>query len=61
VEGEGPWQELSEHWSAPEFQAVLYDLEVMAQGVAAELHPEVLARYLDRILEMEKKAWGLLP
>ncbi|WP_028490752.1 hypothetical protein [Thermus islandicus] len=60
VEGDGPWQELSEHWSAPEFQAVLYDLEVMAQGVAAELHPEVLAHYLDRIMEMEKKAWGLL-
>lgn len=60
VEGDGPWQELSEHWSAPEFQAVLFDLEVMAQGQLPSLDSRVVAHYLGRILEMEKKTWGLL-
>ncbi|APD09467.1 MULTISPECIES: hypothetical protein [Thermus] len=60
VEGEGPWQELAEHWSAPEFQAVLYDLEVIAQGQLAELDPHLLQAYLARILEMEKRTWSLL-
>ncbi|SDF12075.1 hypothetical protein SAMN04488243_12622 [Thermus arciformis] len=60
VEGDGPWRELSEHWAAPEFQAVLFDLEVLAQGVAEGLDQEVLARYLERILEMEEKTWSLL-
>ncbi|MEZ0348368.1 MAG: hypothetical protein ABWJ90_07640 [Thermus sp.] len=60
VEGEGPWQELAEHWSAPEFQAVLYDLEVMAQGQLAGLDPGLLHHYLGRILEMEEKTWSLL-
>ncbi len=60
VEGEGPWRELSEHWSAPEFQALLFDLEVMAQGAAGGLDRGVVAHYLGRILEMEKKAWSLL-
>jgi hypothetical protein len=55
VEGDGPWQELSEHWAAPEFQAVLFDLEVLAQGMAEGLGPGVLANYLERILEMEKR------
>ncbi|TBH20761.1 hypothetical protein [Thermus thermamylovorans] len=56
----GPWQELSEHWSAPEFQAVLFDLEVMAQGLASGLDPGLLRDYLGRILEMEKRTWSLL-
>ncbi|RTG92630.1 hypothetical protein CSW25_12765 [Thermus scotoductus] len=60
VEGNGPWQELAEHWSAPEFQAVLFDLEVMAQGQVEGLDPGVLEHYLARILEMEKKTWSLL-
>ncbi|WP_117238022.1 hypothetical protein [Thermus sediminis] len=60
VEGEGPWQELAEHWSAPEFQAVLFDLEVMAQGAAEELDQGVVVHYLGRILEMEGKTWSLL-
>ncbi|WP_211209619.1 hypothetical protein [Thermus scotoductus] len=60
VEGDGPWQELAEHWSAPEFQAVLFDLEVMAQGQVEGLDPGVLEHYLARILEMEKKTWSLL-
>ncbi|GAB5603709.1 hypothetical protein FJNA_22350 [Thermus sp. FJN-A] len=60
VEGEGPWQELSEHWSAPEFQAVLFDLEVMAQGQLQGLDLALVRRYLERILEMEKKTWSLL-
>lgn len=60
VEGEGPWQERSEHWSAPEFQALLFDLEVMAQGQLSGLDSERLRHYLKRILEMEKKTWSLL-
>ncbi len=60
VEGDGPWQELSQHWAAPEFQAVLFDLEVMAQGQVEGLDPGVVERYLARILEMEKKVWSLL-
>jgi hypothetical protein len=39
VEGEGPWQELAQHWSAPEFQALLFDLEVMARGALEGLGP----------------------
>ncbi|AFV77065.1 MULTISPECIES: hypothetical protein [Thermus] len=60
VQGEGPWQELSEHWSAPEFQAVLFDLEVLAQGLLSQLDPSLLQGYLLRILEMEKATWSLL-
>ena len=60
VEGEGPWRELAEHWAAPEFQAVLFDLEVMAHGALEGLDREVVARYLGRILEMEWKTWSLL-
>ncbi|MDW8356562.1 hypothetical protein [Thermus sp.] len=60
VAGEGPWQELTEHWSAPEFQAVLFDLEVMALGQVARLDEGLLRAYLGRILEMEKKTWSLL-
>lgn len=60
VEGEGPWQELAEHWSAPEFQALLFDLEVMAWGQLGQLDPSVLDHYFRRILEMERKTWSLL-
>jgi hypothetical protein len=60
VEGEGPWQELAQHWSAPEFQALLFDLEVMARGALEGLDQEVVAHYLRRILEMERKTWSLL-
>ncbi|MFC0595433.1 hypothetical protein ACFFFP_04540 [Thermus composti] len=60
VPEEGPWEELSQHWMAPEFQAVLYDLEVLAQGQLPLLDRARLARYLERILEMEVKTWSLL-
>ena len=60
MEGEGPWQELAQHWSAPEFQALLFDLEVMARGALEGLDQEVVAHYLRRILEMERKTRSLL-
>ena len=50
VPEEGPWAELSQHWFAPEFQAVLYDLEVLARGLWEDLDPEVVRTYLRRIL-----------
>ncbi len=39
---------------------MLFDLEALAQGMAGALDPKVLARYLERILEMEKRTWSLL-
>ena len=60
VPEEGPWAELSQHWFAPEFQAVLYDLEVLARGLWEDLDPEVVRTYLRRILEAEKATWSLL-
>lgn len=60
VPEEGPWAELSQHWFAPEFQAVLYDLEVLARSLWAALDPEVVRTYLRRILEAEKATWSLL-
>ncbi|KGQ21787.1 hypothetical protein [Thermus filiformis] len=60
--------EVAQHWTAPEFQAVLYDLEVMAEGaleVASrrehrEAKGPLLDRYVARVLEMEYLSWRLL-
>ena len=59
--------EVAQHWTAPEFQAVLYDLEVMAEGAMVEMavsqeHVEesLLGQDIRRILEMEYRSWRLL-
>ncbi len=52
--------EVAQHWTAPEFQAVLYDLEVLAEGAMGEVEASLLGPDLERILEMEYRSWCLL-
>ncbi len=60
LEEEAPWAELAQHWFAPEFQAVIYDLRVLAENQMPGLDAQPLNTYLARILEMEIQTWSLL-
>lgn len=58
----GPFVDLAEHWTAPEFQAYLHDLAEVAEEAwlsASESERERMHALLGEILKLERGSWDM--
>ncbi len=51
--------EITQHWMAPEAQALIHDFGSLALEVSDELLPEEVDRVVGQVLQLEQSAWEM--
>ncbi|MCX7602405.1 MAG: hypothetical protein N2Z75_10765, partial [Meiothermus sp.] len=51
--------EITQHWMAPEAQALIHDFGSLALEVSEELLPEEVDRVVGQVLQLEQSAWEM--
>jgi formylaminopyrimidine deformylase / aminopyrimidine aminohydrolase len=53
------WDEIMEHWTAPEAQALVHDFGSLALEVASEIPASELDALIAQVLEFERQSWNM--
>lgn len=51
--------EVTQHWMAPETQALIHDFGSLALEASSELSPEEVDRMVDQVVQHEQSAWEM--
>ncbi|MBO1435818.1 hypothetical protein [Meiothermus sp. CFH 77666] len=51
--------EITQHWMAPEAQALIHDFGSLALEASSELSPEEVDRVVGQVLQLEQSAWEM--